>query len=95
MASRVEPREPCSLASQQSNRPTGGGGKYRVNGAAMEAASVYRGRAEDSERCTHKSRVGLPYRSKYTSPLKSTPMDDLVVLYAVEFDTQGLNAFGV
>ena len=45
--------------------------------------------------CTHKSRVGLPHGSEYTSPLKSTPMDDLVVFYSVELDTQRLNALGV
>jgi hypothetical protein len=50
---------------------------------------------EGNERRTHKSRVGLPHGSKYASPLESTPMDDLVVFYAVEFDTQGLNVLGV
>lgn len=62
----------------------------------MMAASVYRERRrEGNEVCTHKSRVGLPHGSKYTSSLESTPMDDLVVFYSVELDTQGFNALGV
>lgn len=62
----------------------------------MKAANVYREkRMEGDKKCTHKSRVGLPHGSKYTSPLESTPMDNLIVFYTVESDTQGLNPLGV
>ena len=72
------------------------GGRYEVSEGAMKAASVYKEKGmEGNEVCTHKSWVGLPHGSKYTSPLESTPMDDLVVFYSVELDTQGLNALGV
>ena len=73
-----------------------GGGKYEISEAATKAGSVYREKGmEGNKRCTHKSRVGLPHGSKYTSPLESTPMDNLIVFDAVESDTQGLNPLGV
>ena len=50
---------------------------------------------ERNERHTHKSRVGFPHGSKYASALESASVDDLAVLYTVEFDTQGLDALGI